>query len=110
MAKKNEFAKIFAVAVPLAAVVLLAKTVSAGGNNTYAPGELVASGEKKAGNGQLFEWRIVGSAPGYSTAEALTGQAKLAGFGSWDVESVVAFGANPGQAQTNIYTYLSGLA
>ena len=108
MAKKNEFAKIFAVAVPLAAVVLLAKTV--GANKSYAPGEVVASGEKKAGNGQLFEWRIIGSAPGYSTAEALTGQAKLAGFGSWYVDSVVAFGAIAGSTQTNIYSYLAGLA
>ncbi len=110
MAKKNELAKMFGVAVPLAAVALLVKVVADGSQaKTYAPGEVVASGERKVGvNEMVYEWRVVGSSPGQ--ADPLTGQAKAAGFGSWDVESIVAMGADKGTTMANIFSYLDGLA
>ena len=73
----------------------------------YAPGELVASGERKAGNGVLYEWRVVGSVPGQEYK--LTGQTKQAGFGQWTVESTVAMGNTSGATQENIFAFLNAI-
>ena len=102
MAKKNDNRPfLFLLA---AAVVGFAMS----GSKDYAPGELVASGERKAGNGQLFEWRVVGSVPGQEYK--LTGQAKQAGFGSWNVESTVAMGNTSGETQTNLFAFLDAMS
>lgn len=105
----NELAKLLAVAVPAGAVLLLATVVLGGKGKVVAPGEVVASGERKAGEAQsLYEWRVVGSAP--NSEFPLTGQAKLAGFGDWDLNSIVAMGPDKAATLNSVLGYLASLA
>ena len=105
----NELAKIFGVLVPLGAVALLATVVLGANGKPVAPGEVVASGERKAGEAQsLYEWRVVGSSVGAQFP--LTGQAKLAGFGDWDLNSIVAMGPDKAATLNSVLGFLAGLA
>ncbi len=104
----NDITKLVGVAIPVASVVLLASVIM-GVKRVFAPGELVASGERKVGvNDTLYEWQVVGSIPG--SEFPLTGQAKMAGLGTWNAETIVAMGPDKDTAVGNVIAYLSALA
>lgn len=80
---------------------------AAGAASKAKPGEVLAEGEQQGGDGQLYQWRVIKSYPG--AEYAYSGMAKLAGFGQWVVDTVVAMGPNEDATQDLILTYLAGL-
>jgi len=106
MAKK-ETAAIVGGLLAVGSLGLLA-AVMAEGKKNYAPGQVVASGEKRAGsNNMLYEWQIVGSVPGDEFP--LVGRAKLAGFGEWNAETILAKGPDLELTQQNLFEALATL-
>jgi hypothetical protein len=71
------------------------------------PGDVLAEGEAQGGDGQLYQWRVIKSYPG--AEYAYSGMAKLAGFGQWVADTIVAMGPNQGSTKDLVLTYLSEL-
>jgi hypothetical protein len=106
MATTKETANIMFVMLGIATVGLLAASVAKA--TGAKPGDILLQGEQQGGDGQLYQWRVIKSFPGAEFP--FTGMAKLAGFGEWIADTIVAMGPNEGQTQTLISEYLAGLA
>jgi hypothetical protein len=102
----NETAKIILTLLGLASVGMLVATVAKA--NDKVAGTVEREGTAVAGNGQSYQWRVVVSVQG--ATDPYTGQAKHAGFGTWDANTIVAMGTTPGEVQGLIEDHLAGLA
>lgn len=110
MATQKETANIVFLMLGIGSVGLLASVMAkqAGGGTGLKPGDVMAQGEEVAGNGQQFQWRVISSYPGADHPH--TGQAKLAGFGQWDADTIVAMAPSLEGTQGLVLEYLSALA
>jgi hypothetical protein len=105
----DQTSKIVLGAIVLGSVGLLAATLA--GQNTGSgakPGDIINEGAQAGSDGKDYQWRVIKSFPG--TEQPFTAMVKLAGFGSWGQEAIVAMGETAEQARNGALEYLAQLA
>jgi hypothetical protein len=93
--------------VGLLAATVAGQEAKASGDGAK-PGDVISSGTAQGNDGNEYQWRVIRSFPG--AEQPFSGQAKVAGFGTFDASTTVAMADNAGAARDGILEYLSGLA
>jgi len=105
----DQTSKIILGALVVGSVGLLAATLAGQSDGSGAKaGDIINEGAQAGADGKDYQWRVIKSFPG--TEQPFTAMVKLAGFGSFDQNSIVAMGETAEQARNGALEYLAQLA